>query len=102
METIALDSGRLSFVVRTPDGDKPWNPDVMELKLVSEELEAKHKLEEVDGQVKSTGPFLLELADAFERLGCPQCDSAQALRVWAVVTHRALEIIDSLNQQLGS
>lgn len=101
MEAIALDSGRLDFLVRTPDGEQPWHPDVMELKLVCEELEAKHQLKEVDGRMESTGPFLLDLADAFERLGCPKCDATQALRVWTIVTLEAVRIIDSLNQQLG-
>lgn len=101
MEAIVIDSGRLNFLVKTSDGEQPWTPDCMELKLACEELESKHQLKEVNGQMAASGPFLLDLADAFKRLGCPACDSTQALRVWVFVTAKAMEIIHGINSQLG-
>lgn len=78
---IKLDSGEIRF--RLP-GDRQWVSDVTVLKITTEEFESKHALRpDESGMTQPTIGFLVDLAEAFEQLGCVDCTPGMAQQIWA-------------------
>lgn len=79
---IQLELGELEFHF----SDETWNADLIELKLMFEQLEATHELTSVEGQFVATSEFLSEAAQSLSALGCPRKTQTVARQIWVAVS----------------
>lgn len=98
---INLIDGTLRFQVTRGDKKETWTSDVLELKLLAEELEAKHSLDKSSGFLVPTAAFLRELAAAYVEAGCPECGPTQAKQIWMLVASRFLDVAQHIDAELA-
>lgn len=82
---IKLQVGVVRFVVPLEDETTAeWITDLIVLKLKIEAAEKKHDLQirADDNTLESTQPFLEELVDIVQSLGCPRCTVSMARQLW--------------------
>jgi len=80
--TIQLELGELEFRF----SDETWGADLVELKLMFEQLEATHGLTDVEGQFVATSEFLSAAAQSLSALGCPRESQTIARQIWVAVS----------------
>lgn len=81
-----LQNGKLRFALVGPDGNEtPVEADLIELKLICEQVEEKHNLQVVNGEARPTPEFLADLAGVLQGCGFEGCTSTQAWQVWVTV-----------------
>ncbi len=101
-QTIQLDAGRLVFQIQVDGEAKSWAIDLIEAKLVCEQVESRHKLRQESGRLLGTTAFFRDLAEAFCcELGCPVQSSTVASRVWGIVNERFIQVSENLARQLA-
>lgn len=102
MLTIKLNPGRESFIVMRDGLESRWEYDVVEIKLLSEELERSHGLRE-GNQVKSpTITFLQAFANLLSAKGLEGCNTDVAFKVFNVVNAQFVKISNDLSAQVQS
>ena len=102
MKPIQLDDGKLTFTFPQGEGVEPlvWEADLIEVKLLCEQLEAKHNLVESGGMIRGTAAFYRDLAAELTDLGCPVGTPTVAARIWGIVIDRFALSCRNLRQQL--
>ena len=104
MDPITLKHGQFHFNVEMENGETvPATIDVLELKLLCEELEYKHHLEKnPDGSYKSSTDFLRDLAAQLALAGVPSPTVTLAYQLWHVAGAKLNELKKNINDQLSS
>lgn len=99
---IELSSGELEFAIRLSDGSVvDWQTDLVELKLVTEEVEKVSNLPQHDGMMIPTADFLRDLAKAYAAFGCPIENVTVAKTIWNVVNTRFNSYFVDVQEQLA-
>ncbi len=90
-QRVKLSPGTIEFTVGSREEGKSdvWRSDLIVLKILAEELEAKHNLlKQSDGTLAATSEFFAELAGKYVDQGCKTCTPAMAWEIWIVVDKR--------------
>ena len=90
-QRVKLSPGTIEFTVGSREEGKSdvWRSDLIVLKILAEELEAKHNLlKQSDGTLAATSDFFNELAEKYVSQGCKTCTPAMARQIWIVVGER--------------
>lgn len=102
-EPIRIDTGRRKFEISRNGETKLWEYDILELKLLFEELEAKHGLRNEKNEVLNpTGAFLHELASRLQVLHLDYCTLDVAFRIYNVVNTQFRVLYASISVQVSS
>ncbi|MEL7267817.1 MAG: hypothetical protein AAFP69_23825 [Planctomycetota bacterium] len=98
MNPITLETGKVSITLAE---GVSHDADLLEMKLICQEAERKHKLQ-VDQETQTVTPtldFLRELAAELKsKCGLPECSVTQANQIWVIVNMQFAE----LNQRIHS
>lgn len=95
MKTLELQDDSIAVVVKRGDVEsKPYAVDLLELRLLVEELEEKHQLPIVDGRVQASRAFLRELAEGLQSMGVGDATPTVAAKLW----QRLSEVVDALKK----
>lgn len=99
---IELGTGKLEFRVTLPDGSVvDWEADLVELKLITDQLERASKLDVVDGFYVPTAEFLRDLSEAYAVAGCPAKDSTLTKSIWNLVNAKFNQYVLDVNEQVA-
>lgn len=83
---IELQTGELEFAIKLSDGSVvDWQVDLVELKLLTEQIEQAAELPQHDGMLIPTARFLRDLAKAYHDAGCPVENVTVAKTIWNIV-----------------
>lgn len=97
-----LSTGRKSIAVERGDESIQFEYDVVEMKLLAEELELRHGMRKTDSN-KVDGPtvqFLREYASALSQLGIEGCTVDAAFRFYNLIGTQFVLMTAHLDQQI--
>ena len=104
---LKLTTAREAFEIERLGQATRWEYDVLEVKLLSEELERQHGLrvlnekgEPTDKVSRPNLPFLTALAEQLRELGCDGCTADAAYKIYNVVNTQFARIVADLEQQV--
>lgn len=99
---LKLDTGRKSIVIDRAGDVSSFEYDIVEMKLLSEEMELKHGLrsESSDKVGTPTIPFLREYAQALTHLGMRDCSVDAAFRFYNLIGTQFVLMTAQLDQQI--
>jgi hypothetical protein len=96
--TLELSDESVQLVVKRGGAEgEPISVDLLEARLLCEELEAKHKLETRDGMMHATREFLRDLAAGLNEMGIDATPSIAA-QLWT----RLASVIEDLKKNTPS
>ena len=103
-KTWRIHTGQKSIEVKQGEEVSTFSYDVVEMKLLAEELEIKHGMRKPDSN-KVSGPsiaFLQEYASALDHLGIPGCTSDAAFRFYNLIGTQFVLMTNELQSQCES
>jgi hypothetical protein len=104
---LKLSTGREAFEIEHNGHVTRWEYDVLEVKLLAEDLERQFEMRVLDdkGELtdlvkRPTAPFCDALADRLQALGCSGCTCDAAYKIYNVVNIQFARITADLQQQV--
>lgn len=76
--------------------------DVLEMRLLFEDLEAKHTLARRDGKVYATRAFLADAASELQKIGIEGATVSEAFQIWTNLGNVVESIKKNTNGESGS
>lgn len=102
--TWRIHTGRKSIAIERGEEVTTFAYDVVEMKLLAEELEIKHGMRKSDTNKVSgpTIPFLQEYASVLDHLGIPGCTSDTAFKFYNLIGTQFVLMTNDLQSQCES
>ncbi|MFN4768939.1 MAG: hypothetical protein ACK5JL_02775 [Candidatus Kapaibacterium sp.] len=102
MAQIDLTSESFSVSYKRDGQERNATLDVLEMRLVFEDLERKHALERRDGQVYATRAFLSDVASELQKMGVDGATVSEAFQIWTKLGSVIEAIKKNTNGESGS
>ena len=83
MAQIDLTSDSFSVAYKRDGQERTAFLDVLEMRLLCDELEARHTLERKNGQVYATRAFLADVASELSKMGVEGATVYEAFQIWS-------------------
>lgn len=94
-----LADGQILFSIKHPDGTETKHEvDLLVLKVTCEKAEDDHQLQTVDGRIRPTAEFLVDLAGRLATCGLPNCTPTHAWQAWIAVTEAMATLKNSISE----
>lgn len=104
---LKLSAGREAFEIERNGITSRWEYDVLEVKLIAEDLERSHGMRVMNDKGEPTAmvnrptlPFLKDLSERLSLLGCDGCTTDAAFKIYNVVNIQFARLSADLEQQV--